>query len=114
MESRIIKLNGALERRGTAPDAAVSRFERFQRVLPRDSLLNPSWRTHGLRLANGATLQAMHESFPQWPSLFSDFVLPSGPKHLLLNLWITDSQATTPIGMFPTAAFRLAVQFYSD
>ena len=35
-------------------------------------------------------------------------------QNLLLNLWITDSQATTPIGMLPTAAFRLAVQFYSD
>jgi hypothetical protein len=94
MELRIIKLNCALELRGTAPDAGVSRFERFQRVLPRDSLLNPSWRTRGLRLANRAPLQAMNESFPQWPSLFRKFVLPSGPKHLLLNLWITDSQAT--------------------
>src|SRR5436305_10161200 len=59
-------------------------------------------------------LQAMNESFPQWPGLLCKFVLPSGPKYFLLNLWITDSQATTPIGMLPTAGFRLAVQFYSD
>lgn len=64
-------------------------------------------------LADGAMLHAMNESFPQWPSLFCYFVLPSGPKHLLLNLWITDSQATTPIGMPRTAWSRLAVQFYS-
>ncbi len=50
-------------------------------------------------LADGAMLHAMNESFPQWPSLFCYFVLPSGPKHLLLNLWITDSQATTPMEM---------------
>jgi hypothetical protein len=56
----------------------------------------------------------MNEPFPQWPGLLCKFVLPSGPKYFLLNLWITDSQATTPIGMLPTAGFRLAVQFYSD
>jgi hypothetical protein len=55
----------------------------------------------------------MNESFPQWPGLLCKFVLPSGPKYFLLNLWITDSQATTPIGMLPTAGFLLAVQFYS-
>ena len=103
MESRIIKLNCTLSRTGVESAVAVSRIELFQRVLRRDSLLSLSGPRCTAGPANGATLQSMKESLPQWPSLFGKFVLPSGPKHLLLNLWITDSQATTPIGMLPTA-----------
>ena len=101
MEPRIIKLNGTLSRRTrqlTQGLADVSAFSDYCGVI---RSLNSSGPTRRLRLANGATLQSMKESLPQWPSLFGEFVLPSGPKHLLLNLWITDSQATTPIGMLP-------------
>jgi len=77
--------------------ADFSAFSEYGRVI---RSLNSSGPTRSLRSANGTTLQAMNESFPQWPSLFRKFMLPSGPKHLLLNLWITDSQATTPIGCF--------------
>jgi hypothetical protein len=38
----------------------------------------------------------MDESFPERPTLFFDFVLPSRPKYLFLNLWITDPHMTTP------------------
>ena len=86
-------------------------FSEYCRVI---RSLNSSGPTHRLRLANRAPLQAMNKSFPQWPTLLCNFVLPSGPEHLLLNLWIADSQATTPIGMVGKAWFRLALQFYSD
>jgi len=114
MESRIIKLNCAISRRARQlmqrlPD--LSGFSEYCRVI---RSLNSSGPRRRLRSANGTMLQAMNESFPQWPGLLCKFVLPSGPKYFLLNLWITDSQATTPIGMLPTAGFRLAVQFYSD
>ena len=88
--------------------ADLSAFSEYYGVI---RSLNSSGPARRLRLANGATLQAMNESFPQWPSLFRKFVLPSGPKHFLLNLWITDSQAKTPIEMLPRAWFRLTVQF---
>ena len=39
----------------------------------------------------------MDELFPKWPTLFFDFVLPSGPKHPLLNLWIADPHISTPL-----------------
>jgi hypothetical protein len=100
MESRIIKLNCAISRRTRQLMqrlADLSAFSEYSRVI---RSLNSSGPTRRLRLANGTTLQAMNEPFPQWPGLFRKFVLPSGPKHLLLNLWITDSQATTPIECF--------------
>ena len=43
------------------------------------------------RPANWTALETMDESFPQWPALLFDFVLPSRSKHLLLNLWIADA-----------------------
>ena len=46
--------------------------------------------------ANQAALQAMDESFPEWPALFFDFVLPSRSKDLFSNLWIADPHGTTP------------------
>jgi hypothetical protein len=33
----------------------------------------------------------MDELFPESPALFFDFMLPSGPKHFLLDFWIADS-----------------------
>ena len=41
-------------------------------------------------LANWAVLQAMQYLFPERPALFLDFMLPSRPEHLFLNLWIAD------------------------
>jgi len=103
MESRIIKLNYAVSRRARQLMqrlADLSAFSEYSRVI---RSLNSSGPTRRLRLANGTTLQAMNDSLPQWPGLFRKFVLPSGPKYFLLNLWITDSQATTPIEMLRTS-----------
>jgi hypothetical protein len=46
--------------------------------------------------ANRAALQAMDKSFPEWPALFFDFVLPSRSKDLFSNFWIADPHGTTP------------------
>jgi len=40
--------------------------------------------------ANRTTLQPVQESFPEWPSLFFDFVLPSRPEYFFLNLRIAN------------------------
>jgi len=45
-------------------------------------------------LANGTTLQAMDQPFPERPALFIDFVLPSRAKHFFLNLWIANPHVT--------------------
>jgi hypothetical protein len=50
----------------------------------------------GERRANRAALQAMDKSFPEWPALFFDFVLPSRSKDLFSNFWIADPHGTTP------------------
>ena len=49
-----------------------------------------------LGLAKRAALQAMNKSSPERPTLFLDFVLPPGPKHLFPNLWIADPHGTAP------------------
>jgi len=82
------------------PLAVLSAFSEYCGLI---RSLNSSGPARRLRLANGTPLQAMNDSLPQWPGLFRKFVLPSGPKYFLLNLWITDSQATTPIEMLRTA-----------
>jgi hypothetical protein len=38
----------------------------------------------------------MDEPFPKGPALFLDFVLPSGSKDPLLNLWIAEPHTSTP------------------
>lgn len=43
-----------------------------------------------------AMLETMEEPFPEWPALLFDFVLPSRPKDLFLNLWIADPHGATP------------------
>jgi hypothetical protein len=39
----------------------------------------------------------MNEPFPERPTLFAQFVLPSGSKHFPLNLWIADSHVANSI-----------------
>jgi hypothetical protein len=38
----------------------------------------------------------MEKSFPEWPALLFDFVLPSRSEDLFSNLWIAYPHTTTP------------------
>jgi hypothetical protein len=41
-------------------------------------------------------LETMDESFPHWPALLFNLVLPSRSKYFLLNLWIADTHTMAP------------------
>jgi hypothetical protein len=63
----------------------------------------------GFGLADRAALQTMNEPFTERPALFREFVLPSRPKHLSLNLWVADSHVANS-QLSSEEAFRNAVQ----